>query len=149
MPARSYNQTEMDAISGRVSTGSNGLPDLIEMDLTIVSIPVRLRNPDTGDVDEYELRELMGSDRDYYLNQVNKRTRLDKDGKSLGFSTFIDYQAELIHLGLYKKGTDERVSLDVIRRFPSRTQKALFEPLQKMSGLGQESDDDDDAAGND
>lgn len=127
--------------------------DLLEFTLERKCVPVKLKNPTTGEIKCYALRELDGKSRDQHMNDVGKRMRAE--GKGIG--DFTDLHANLIAKSLYeceheevdgvvrvKEGTiGASISLVNARNLPGRVQAALFQKAQELSGLEVKKEDDD------
>jgi len=104
-------------------------------------VPVELEDPETGKVEQYVLKELTGTGRDRYLNDLAGRMRIGQDGKPKGVKNFDGMQAGLIGRALYDS-EGQLVPVKKIQEFPSSVQSALFDKVQEISGLKSESEDE-------
>lgn len=106
-------------------------------------IPITIEGTD-GIERKFVLREVDGLERDEYSSKMAAKARYDEKGKIVGLKDQVGLVAALIHLSLYDEaGT--RVALQVIEKFPSKMQMALFTAAQQLSGLVE----DKQSAGND
>src|SRR5690606_21335903 len=117
--------------------------EVIELDLDYKAVPVRLRDPQTGEVKEYELREMDGERRDQYLNSLGGRMRYDSSGRPLGIKDFKGMQAGLLSRCLYDS-EGKLVSDKVIQKRPSSVQTRLYQRARDINSL-----DEDKTEGND
>lgn len=117
--------------------------DVLVINLSRKERKVRITdvNGTTGD---YLLREMMGTDRDKWMNTIGSRMQIDPGtGKSVTLKNYDGLQAGLIAKCLYKAGTDVPVPLEVIQlTFPATAQEALFEACQKLNGLDKTAKDE-------
>jgi hypothetical protein len=126
--------------------------DLLEFDLQIAEVPVKLNGKD-GKTTIYVLRELTGEQRDKYLNGTLARAKTDAEGKVAGVRDLTGYQAALLCLAMRRveggevvdgklvKGTvleTEFPDPGMVQSWPSRVQGKLFKRAQKMSGINEE-----------
>lgn len=93
-------------------------------------------------VQRYTLCEMVGAQRDKWLNNWSARVRTDRSGNVIGMKTFDDLQAALIAKCLYDEN-GELVKQEVISRWPATAQKQLFELCQKMNGLDSDSEEEE------
>jgi hypothetical protein len=86
---------------------------------------------------EYELREATGEAATTYRNAMLKATQLGPNGKPKSLDGFANAEPLLVSLCLFKKdGVGwSSVDLDVIKSWPSRVQKELFNRAKEMSDL--------------
>lgn len=101
--------------------------------LDFQQVPVTIRDPKTGQVTEYILRELDGLERDRYINSMKKRVTVA--GKSATVTDFEGMQATLLSLTLCRVDTGKGESVETIQRWPARIQNALFIKATEISGL--------------
>ncbi len=92
-----------------------------------------------GTVKVYVLKEMMGDQRDAYLQGAKKRIKVNKDG-SASMDDFVGFQAELICRCIYDEG-ETAVPLDAIKTWPASAQDALFNACQAMNGLDKGGED--------
>jgi len=85
---------------------------------------------------EYELREMVASERDQYMDEVGDRLRLDASGKPAGVKKFEGMQSSLLSRCLFVKATNEKVTKPVIQSWPGSVVGSLFTEAQKLNGLG-------------
>lgn len=109
----------------------------LSFDLELAEIPVTLNDPETGEAQEYVIRELTGKQRDAYLNGVSKRTKQLADGTTK-VTNFDGLQGDLLSRCMFLKGEDKPVKLDVVQQWPAKVQSKLFEAARELSALGQE-----------
>lgn len=112
-------------------------PEVMEYDLAPAEQRVRLRDPSTGQVDDYLLVEVNGSERDKHLNFVSSRTRT-LNGKPAGISNFDSLSADLVHRCLWKlmpDGSREQVSVKFIQALPNHILEDLHDRAQELCGL--------------
>ncbi len=107
----------------------------LSFDLEVVQKPVKIRTPE-GVVKNYVLKELNGTERDKFLNNMSARMRTDPSGKPTGLKTFDGLQSYLISRSLFDE-EGKLVSEKEINSWPARVQAALFTEAQKLSGLDQ------------
>ena len=135
----------------------------LDIDLGLDVFPVFLRDPKTNERKPHALQELSGPDRDSYMNDISARMRYDSKGTPSGMKNFTNFQAGVIARGLFEaeiaedKQTDpitgeehvvyrvvslgKKIDEKVVRAYPGRAQKALFDKLMEMSGLSERSED--------
>lgn len=116
----------------------------IELDLSFGEIPVTLKDPKTGESLDYTIRELTGTERDNYMQNLGSRTAKDKDG-STRVRNFKGIQAALLVLCM-QDSEGKNVTEKVVQAWPARVQSMLYERASKLSGLDDKAEDD---AGND
>lgn len=82
----------------------------------------------------FTLKELTGTQRDTYLEDIRNRVTLDDAGKVKGFKSLRGMQTLLISLTL----TDENrqpITAKILDEWPASVLTALFEASQALSGL--------------
>lgn len=110
--------------------------DGMEFDLSLQTIPVSLKNAETGQPEEYEIRELTGDQRDAYLNTVRKRMR--RVGEHSEITDFKGLTAQLLTRSVFRVDTGKAVTEDEVQSWPARVQQALFDKSRELSGLDKE-----------
>ena len=86
------------------------------------------------------LRELLGKERNKYLDKMTNRAKVSTDGKVIGIKNFDGFQADLLKDSLFHEN-EELFSIEEIEALPASTQQKLFERSQKLSGLDQDASD--------
>lgn len=114
-----------------------------EMSFTLSrrEVKIKLQDPRTDRVTEYTLRELDGTERDKYLNNLASRMKVDKGGKPQGIKDFKDLQADLVSRSLVD-GENTNVPIALIQRWPVHVQTELFKMAQKLSALEEGAEED-------
>jgi hypothetical protein len=103
-------------------------------DLTLVEVPVKIRNED------YILKEADGNVACQYRNASTRCARMN-DGKVTGVDGVADVEPFLVSLCLFKVlSTGARVPVDVkvVRSWPSRIIKPLFDRAKEISKLDED-----------
>lgn len=88
-----------------------------------------------GAIKEYYLVEMNGTVRDRWLGQMSARLKTDSAGKPTGVRNFEGLQASLIAACLTLSDGITPIGDQEIQKWPSSTQKTLFEACQEMNGL--------------
>lgn len=96
-------------------------------------IPVTIGDGD--DAKEYELKEATGDAAVTWHNAMFSKTKLGPDGKPSSMGAMGDTEPLLVSLCLFPKDSDRNVSVVVIRSWPNRIQKSLFEKAKEISDL--------------
>lgn len=89
---------------------------------------------------ELELREMTSAERDAHMDYSKANLEFQPDGKIRGLKKFDGVQAALIARCLFYKGTENRVPLAEIQKWPARTVQALFDAARGLNGLDTEED---------
>jgi hypothetical protein len=102
-------------------------------DLVAETWPFKLRDHKTGELQDYHLKELVGLERDQYMNRVTKVTKVNADGRGGTISDFVGLYSGLlarcvVHTDTGKPETE-------IQRWPARMQEDLYKRAQRLSGL--------------
>ena len=113
----------------------------LKAELAEVEVVLEPKDED-GEEKKFILRELIGKQRNKYMNKMTDRIRISPQGKVLGMKNFDGMQADLLSKCLYND-QDELVSVEEIEELPASTQQALFQKAQELSGLNQEQDEDE------
>lgn len=108
---------------------------VLEFDLELKELQVRLRNPNTKELEEYILKELDGMSRDSYLDFTIGKVKMDDNGKVKSMSSVNGLYTRLLSLCLYKKGSATPVPENEIKLWPATVISKLHEQAQKLSGL--------------
>lgn len=109
--------------------------NFFEFDLTeTITIPVRIKDKD-GVVREYELREATGDIACRWRNAIFARTELGPNGKPKSLGNIADTEPILVSLCLFDTKTNNNVSVQTVRSWPSKIQKSLFEKIKEISDL--------------
>lgn len=115
--------------------------ETLKLTLKLKEVPVLLEGED-GRERKCALMELVGSDRNEYLNLLTNRVKTSKDGKNIGIKSFDGFQSDLLTRCFYDED-GELFEKDEIEKMPSSTQQALFEKASELSDLNQEGKDDE------
>lgn len=105
-----------------------------------IEIPVKIKGKD-GKVREYILREASGEAVVQYRNAMFQRTTLGPEGKPTKLQGFGDVEPLLVSLCLFEttaNGTERNVPVTVVKAFPGRVQKKLYETALDISDLREE-----------
>lgn len=113
---------------------------ILELAAELKKLPVKIG------ANEFELRELVGTQRDRYLNLSTARLRFEK-GRAVGINNFEGYQTELLALSLYDSN-GKAVPETTLAGWPSTTLGTLYKKSRELSNLGQD-DKEVEAAKND
>lgn len=111
----------------------------IVFNLELAEETVILRDKD-GKEQTILVKELTGDQRDKWMTITAKKLRTDKAGNNT-LSSFDGIQSSLISLGCFYQGGDrdgENVTFDEANNWPARVNKAVFDMIQRMSGLDSE-----------
>lgn len=111
------------------------MSDGMVFDLSVTEIPVKI-----GDV-EYTLKEASGDASIKYRNMVMGRVKM-LDGKPSQMDNLADSEPFLVHLCLFDS-EGKNVPINIIRSWPARIQKSLFEKAKEISQLDEEDEDDE------
>ena len=115
--------------------------EAITLDLDTDSIPVSLTH--NGEKKDYELREMISSVRDKYLNTIKSRMLFNpKTGNPQGVKNFEGMQADLLARCLYDSDGNA-VPLNTIQEWPASKVTTLFEAAQKLNGLNLKKEEDE------
>lgn len=101
--------------------------------LSVGVVPVVIEGEDGKEI-VYEIREMMASVRDKYLDSLGDRMRTDTSGKFSGIRKFDGLQASLLCQCLYD-GEGHLVPKEVIQKWPAGVVTGLFEEAQKLNRL--------------
>lgn len=101
-----------------------------------------------GDVQEYYIKELSGSERDAYLQSLT--SRMKQRGDSATMQNFQGFQADLLGKCTYHVNGEEDtlVKGSVIQGWPAKILQELYDKASEMSGL-KNMDDEEKKAKND
>lgn len=97
--------------------------------------PVKIQNPETGVVEDYELREMSGDKRDAFMNSMQSKLRNDGSVKD-----YKDVQATLLAIVLFRVGSGTPVQIGAIRKFPAKMLDKLYLKAVKMNALNKEAE---------
>ena len=103
-----------------------------EFSLKLDSKTVEIENTE-GVTETYTINELEGDSLESYLNSQRENMIMEK-GEVVGMKSYKGiYTSLLVHTLV---GPDDKtVALTVLKTWPSRVQKGLFEIAQKLNGL--------------
>jgi len=109
-------------------------------DLTPTEVPVYLAGK------SYILREASGDAACKYRNAMLACTRLGPDGKPSSIQGMADIEPLLVSMCLYNaeegdKSFGKCVPLNIIRSWPSRVQKSLYDKVKEISEIGEEDEE--------
>ncbi len=105
----------------------------LEFSLKTTSLCVVL-NDVNGQPEEFQLREMVASARDGYLDTLSERISTDETGKATGVRKFNGIQSDLLSCCLFRKD-NTLVQKDEIQGWPSSVVSSLFEEAQKLNHL--------------
>ncbi len=105
----------------------------LKYSLAVESVLVTLTGQDGKEV-TYELREMMASVRDKYLDQLGERMKTGPDGKVSGVKKFDGLQTALLEVCLFD-AEGQPVKKAVIQNWPARLVSSLFDEAQKLNQL--------------
>ncbi len=103
----------------------------MNFDLEVVSIPVTIGG------EKYELREASGDAACKWRNAILSKAKLGPDGKPQTVGSIADTEPLLVSLCLFNE-SGKNVSLSVVRSWPARIQKALFNKIKDISDLDED-----------
>ena len=110
----------------------------LTVDLTVREEPVEI-----GDK-KYLLKEANGDASARYRNFLFSQTKLGPGGKPQSIGSMADAEPLLVSLCLWEPGEKEnqckRVDLALVKSWPSRVVKALYNKAKEMSDLDEEED---------
>lgn len=90
---------------------------------------------------EYTLREASGSAATFWRNRVTAATKMGPGGRVQGFKNLADTEPLLVHLCLFDNATGENVPENVVKGWPNRIMKRLYDMAIEISGLDDERDE--------
>jgi hypothetical protein len=108
----------------------------MEVDLEYMECPVKIKNPTTGTVEEYVLRECDGFNRNSYIHFIQNNVRTE-NGQPVGMKDYTTVESELLKRCLFKKGEAKPVELKFINALPGRTSEKLYDRAAKLCNLDQ------------
>lgn len=100
------------------------------------AVPVTLTLEEGSDL-ELEMREMVASARDSYLDRLSSRMRYDNDGKPAGIKKFEGMQAELLASCLFRKEGGKAVTSADIQGWPASVVSDLFKAAQELNHLNE------------
>jgi len=109
----------------------------MQFKLKITAKPVAIENEEGKEV-QYELREMSAQARDRYLDRLQGRMRIDKDGRPAGLSKYEGLQADLVSSCLYVQETGASVPQIEVQKWPSSVVAELFKEAQILNHLNEE-----------
>lgn len=109
----------------------------LDFSLETVKHPVVLRVPGSAAL-SFELRELTAAGRDTYLDRLNARLQIGKDGNAAGLKRFEGMQAELLTLCLFHTDGKQTVTAQEIQKWPASVVNDLFKAAQEINHLNEE-----------
>ena len=86
----------------------------------------------------HTLKEMMGAQRDKWMNEMGGRMKTDASGKTVGVKDFVGLHTSLICKCLYDDATGQLVPDAEVQGWPASVQAKLFEECQKLNALGDE-----------
>ena len=117
------------------------MAEVLRLKAELAEVEVVLETEE-GEERKFVLKELIGKQRNKYMNKMTDRIRISPQGKVLGMKNFDGMQADLLSKCLYN-AEGELVTVDEIEELPASTQQALFQKAQDLSGLNQTEDDEE------
>lgn len=103
-------------------------------DLTIIEVTVKFPNK------TYTLREASGDIAVSYRNRAMACSKFNENGKIAGIEGMADLEPYLVHCCLSDE-EGKRVPEEMIRAWPSRYLKELFNKVKEISGLDEDSEE--------
>jgi len=97
--------------------------------------PVKIQDPDTQEIKDYELREFPGNHRDTFLNKMRSKVQANGQVKD-----FTDLQASLVAMTLFPVGGKTPLTIEAVRKFPSKMLDKLYNKAIKMNALDKEAE---------
>jgi hypothetical protein len=100
----------------------------VERGLTLILPSHQVKEGQTAER-QIELREVVSSERDAYMNWENKNIRYNAFGVPEPDNNYQDAQARVVHLVVYDVTDDpkgKRFPLEMIREWPGRVQSELY-----------------------
>jgi len=120
---------------------------VLAFDLDLKTLPVKLGS------DNYVIKELNGTQREQYMNQMKARSEKDlKTGKTIGIKSFEGIHTSILALCLYKEGSESPVKEATMKGWPASVLERLAEEALKLSGMsvkGKTQEEDEGEEGND
>ena len=113
-------------------TSENGHVEPRRFTLKRKEIPLELENPD-GSLDNFIMRELVGIQRDAWLNKMKKKGEISTGG-AIKVTDFTNLQADLLCMCIYDSN-DKLVELKTLQNWPASLQSELWDMAQELSGL--------------
>lgn len=108
-------------------------------DLTVIEIPVNISG------EKYFLREASGEAACNYRNAVLKCTKLGPEGKPSSMEGIASVEPLLVSLCLVDS-EGKRVPESLVKSWPSRVVKVLYDKAKEISELDDDTDEDEDKA---
>lgn len=111
-----------------------------------IEIPVSIPDRKSGKVVNYFLREAIGDAVVKYENEMLKCTQLGESGRPSSVRGMADVEPLLVSMCLFfncpedTKFHNQPVAQSVIRAFPSRILKKLYETAKQISEIGTDTD---------
>lgn len=105
-----------------------------EYDLELKEVKFAVKDAKTKERQEYILRELPGTLRDQYLNELGARMRTGPKGETLGMKSFDGYQSSLLSKCIFSED-GKAVEIQVLQGWPSSVLRDLFDQARELSGL--------------
>lgn len=101
-----------------------------------LSLKLKEKKIQIGD-DMYVLKEMIGTQRDSYMEDQGNRFEPGEKGKAAKVLDWKGMTSFLISLCLYSKkgGEETAVPQEIINKWPASVQKVLHEEAQKLNGL--------------
>ncbi|GAF69709.1 unnamed protein product [marine sediment metagenome] len=100
----------------------------LDFSTKLKEVPVKL------DGKSYTLRELGGEERDQYVDLINERITISKDGEVESISQYAGIRSKLVSDSLFDS-EGANVSIETINKFPSSVLQSLFKKAQKLSAI--------------
>jgi hypothetical protein len=95
--------------------------------------PVTMENAQGQEI-KYELRELKAADRDKYVDKLQGRLKVDKQGNVIGLTQYAGMQADLITICMYDE-ENKPVDRATLNTWPGTTVTKLFHAAQTLNGF--------------
>lgn len=121
------------------------IQDVQEFILESAEWPFKVRDPKTGTVDDFIVREMDGTERDQYLTETGARARPVKGG-AIMVKDFNGMNADLLKRCVFKKdanGDFKSVHKNAIQSWPAKMQSIIFKKALELNDLNPKKEDDD------
>lgn len=103
----------------------------LEFSTKLKEVPVKL------DGKSFTLRELGGEERDQYVDLINERLTISKDGEVESISQYAGIRSRLVSDSLFDSD-GKNVSIEEVGKYPSSVLQSLFEKAQELSAISEE-----------
>jgi len=102
-------------------------------DLKLQQVPVEMKDGE-GDIKTYVLWELTSDQRSTFLNDIGKRAKFTSRGAMQGMSNYKYLQENLLTLCM-RDENGEKITKEVLAKYPAHVISELFKAAQTLSAL--------------